>query len=69
MSISVQSKITVAAENGPKFLTALKPVFDNVATNPACTYSEVFQDTQNPGTFRFIQNWNCTKEDLKEVND
>ncbi|OCK95915.1 uncharacterized protein K441DRAFT_554130 [Cenococcum geophilum 1.58] len=67
MPFSFHIKITVAPENAEKFLAALKPVFEGFAAEPECTYFEVFQDPENPGTFRLVENWNATKEQIFEV--
>ena len=68
MPLSFHIKITVAPENAEKFLAALKPVFEGFAAEPECTYFEVFQDPENPGTFRLVENWNATKEQIFEVS-
>ena len=68
MPLSFHIKITVAPENAEKFLAALKPVFEGFAAAPECTYFEVFQDPKNPGTFRFVENWNTAKEHMVEVS-
>ena len=68
MPFSFHVKITVAPENAEKFLAALKPVFEKLAAEPECTYFEVFQDPENPGTFRFVENWNTAKEHMVEVS-
>jgi len=68
MPLSFHVKIAVAPENAEKFLAALKPVFEKFTAEPDCTYFEVFQDPENPGTFRFVENWNATKEHIVEVH-
>ncbi|OCL10314.1 hypothetical protein AOQ84DRAFT_289535 [Glonium stellatum] len=67
MPLSLHIKITVAPENGEKFLAALKPVFEKVVAEPECTYFEVFQNPETPGAFCLVQNWNCTKQEMIEV--
>ena len=60
--ISLQVSITVAPENIDKFLAALKPCYDAVTAEPECTFFEVFHDMDNPGHFRFVENWSKSKE-------
>lgn len=60
--ISLHVNITVAPENVDKFLAAFKPCFDAVTAEPECTFFEVFHDQDNPGRFRFVENWSKDKE-------
>lgn len=60
--ISLHVNITVAPENVDKFLAAFKTCFDAVTAEPECTFFEVFHDVDNPGTFRFVENWSKDKE-------
>lgn len=59
---SLHIDITVAPESVDKFLEILKPLFDLVAAEPECTFYEVFHDPDNPGHFRFVENWSKDKE-------
>lgn len=65
---SVHMKITVDASNADVFLKALKPVFDAVVADPKNTFIEVYQDEQNLGVFRLVENWDASVEYLKEVS-
>ena len=60
--ISLHVNITVAPENVDKFLAAFKTCFDAVTAEPECTFFEVFHDVDNPGDFRFVENWSKDKE-------
>ena len=60
--VSLHVDITVAPENVDKFLGLLKPCFELVVAEPECTFFEVFHDTENPGRFRFVENWSKDKE-------
>ncbi|KAF6238116.1 hypothetical protein HO173_003750 [Letharia columbiana] len=60
--ISLHVNITVAPENVDKFLAAFKICFDAVTAEPECTFFEVFHDADNPGHFRFVENWSKDEE-------
>ena len=64
---SIHVTITVAPENAEKFLALLKPCFDAVTAEPECLFFEVFQDPEEPGSFRFVENWSKDKEWLITV--
>ena len=55
--MSLQVDVTVAPENAEKFLQLLKPVFDLVVAEPECLFFEVFHDPDNPGHFRWVEDW------------
>lgn len=65
--ISFHVSITVAPENVDKFLAALKPCFDAVTAEPENTFFEVFHDVDNPGHFRFVENWSKDQEWFMKV--
>lgn len=65
--ISVHVSITVAPSDIDAFLLALKPVYDAVTAEPECTYFEVFHSLEEPGAFRFVENWSRSKEWFIEV--
>jgi hypothetical protein len=64
---SIHVSITVAPENVEKFLDALKPVYDAVVAEPNCTLFQVFHKAEEPGVFRFVENWNATVDWLVNV--
>ena len=59
---SLHVTVTVAPENIDKFLAAFKACFDAVTAEPECTYFEVFQDSDTPGRFKWVENWSKDKE-------
>lgn len=59
--------ITIDPSNIGAFLTALKPVYEALVSEPNCTYFEVFHSLEEPGAFRFVENWDQTKEWFLEV--
>ncbi|KAF2707230.1 hypothetical protein K504DRAFT_535755 [Pleomassaria siparia CBS 279.74] len=61
-SISLHVHITIDPSNVEKFLEALKPGYEGVIAEPENTYFEVFHNPENPGEFKFVENWNGTKE-------
>lgn len=65
--ISLHVTIVVAPENVEKFLSLLKPCFDAVIAEPECTSFEVFHDQEQPGYFRFVENWSQDQEWLIKV--
>jgi len=68
-SISLHVRITIAPENVPAFLEALKPAYDAVIAEPECTLFEVCQSPSEPGVFKFVENWNATKEWMMTVSE
>ncbi|KAF2751192.1 hypothetical protein M011DRAFT_473700 [Sporormia fimetaria CBS 119925] len=60
--ISLHVEITVAPENVDKFLEALKPCYEAVIAEEKCTFFEVFHSAENPGVFKFVENWDATVE-------
>lgn len=65
--ISVHIKITVDPAHAETYLNALKPVFTAVIAEPRNTFFEVYQDEQNPGVFKLVENWTASVEYMKEV--
>lgn len=65
--ISLHVTIVVAPENADKFPNLLKPVFDAVTAEPENLFFEVFQDPEQPGYFRFVENWSMDKDWLINV--
>src|SRR5688500_2050766 len=66
-SFSFHVKYQVAPENVENFLAALKPVYDLVTVEPNCIFFEVYRSAEEPGLFRFVENWNATMEWLMNV--
>ena len=60
--------IVVAPENIDRFLEYLKPCFEAVVAEPECAAFEVFHDPEQPGCFRFVENWRRDKEWLIKVS-
>ena len=65
--ISLHVTIVVAPENTDKFLEHMKPCFDAVTAEPECMSFQVFHDPEQPGYFRFVENWSKDKEWLIKV--
>ena len=65
--ISLHVTIVVAPENSAEFLKLLKPCFDAVTAEPECMSFQVFHDPEQPGYFRFVENWSRDKEWLIKV--
>ena len=65
--ISLHVTIVVAPENTDKFLEYMKPCFDAVTAEPECMSFQVFHDAEQPGYFRFVENWSKDKEWLIKV--
>lgn len=55
--ISLHVTIHIAPENVPKFMEAYKPIFDKVTAEPECTFFQVYQSPEDPGTFTWVENW------------
>jgi quinol monooxygenase YgiN len=41
------------------FLAEFQKVFDLVTAEPECSFFEVFQDPDEPGHLRWVENWNA----------
>lgn len=67
-SFSLHVRITIAPENVPAFLEALKPAYDAVIAEPNCTSFEVYQSPEEPGVIKFVEHWNATKEWMMTVS-
>lgn len=55
--ISLHVTVFLAADNVPRFLEAYKPVFDKVVAEPECTFFQVYQSPEEPGTLSWVENW------------
>ncbi|KAK4059006.1 hypothetical protein Trihar35433_11267 [Trichoderma harzianum] len=64
---SVHVTITIDPTNTSAFLTAFRRIYEIVAAEPECTYFEVFQSLEEPGVFRFVENWSKDVQWFKEV--
>lgn len=68
-SISVHITITINPLNNEAFLEALRPTFEAATKEPLNTSMEVFQDANNPGVFRIVENWNASVEYMMSVRN
>lgn len=59
---SLHLDVTVAPENVDKFLAAFKPCYEAVIAEPENTFFEVFQEADQPGHFRIVENWSKGKD-------
>ncbi|KAF1993400.1 hypothetical protein P154DRAFT_527776 [Amniculicola lignicola CBS 123094] len=66
-SISLHVKVTVAPENREIFLAEFKKVYDLVVLEPECTFFELYENKDEPGAFKWVENWNATREWLMSV--
>lgn len=60
--VSLHVTVTIAAENVEKFLDAFKPVYDVVTAEPECLFFELFQDAEDPGRLKWVEDWSKDKE-------
>jgi hypothetical protein len=67
-SISLHVKVFIAPENVPKFKEAMRPVFDAVASEPECTFFEIYHNPEKPGELKWVENWNQSVEWLMNVS-
>ncbi|KAL9072498.1 MAG: hypothetical protein Q9161_003510 [Pseudevernia consocians] len=65
--LSIHVKITVDPSNTETFLKALEPTFSNVSAEPLNIFCEVYKDGNNPGVFKFVENWNATLDHMMNV--
>ncbi|KAE8160224.1 hypothetical protein BDV40DRAFT_302535 [Aspergillus tamarii] len=61
-SISLQVTIHLNPEDLPKFWTAMKPAYEAVIAEPECTFFELYQEPDSPGTISWVENWSASKE-------
>ena len=66
--ISLHVTCTIAPENADKFLAAFKDCFDHVIKEPDCTFFELYRDPENPGRFKWVENWSRDKDWLIKVS-
>ncbi|UKZ76910.1 hypothetical protein TrVFT333_004625 [Trichoderma virens FT-333] len=63
---SLHVTITIDPANISAFLAAFRPVYKAVVAEPDCTYFEVFHSLEEPGVFRFVENWSKDPQWFKE---
>jgi quinol monooxygenase YgiN len=56
-SLSLHMTVYIRPENLGKFWEAFKPLYDNVIAEPECTFFEVYQSPEDPGTISWVENW------------
>ncbi|KAL5360382.1 hypothetical protein BJX96DRAFT_175241 [Aspergillus floccosus] len=66
-NLSLHMTVYINPENLEKFWAAFKPVYDNVSAEPECTFFEVYQSPEDPGTISWVENWSKPIEWLLEV--
>ncbi|KAF2026163.1 hypothetical protein EK21DRAFT_74805 [Setomelanomma holmii] len=57
---SIHVTIRVAPADAPAFLAALKRAHTVVATLPEHVSFELYQHPNEPGTYKYIENWNAS---------
>lgn len=65
---SLHVNITIDPSNVDAFLAAFRPVYEAVVAEPDCSFFEVFYSLDEPGVFRFVENWNKSREWFLEVS-
>ncbi|RAL10246.1 putative quinol monooxygenase [Aspergillus homomorphus CBS 101889] len=65
--ISLHVTVHISPENLPKFWEAMHPVYEKVIAEPECTFFEIYQSPENPGTLSWVENWSQSLEWLFEV--
>lgn len=55
--ISLQVTVYIAPENVKRFFEVCKPVFDKVTAEPECTFFEIYQSKEGPGTLSWVEDW------------
>ncbi|KAF4462106.1 hypothetical protein FALBO_11086 [Fusarium albosuccineum] len=65
--ISLHVTIHINPDDVDKFFTYFKPVYDKVTAEPECTFFEVYQSPEDPGTLHWVENWTQTVDWLLTV--
>ncbi|KAJ3545725.1 hypothetical protein NM208_g2367 [Fusarium decemcellulare] len=65
--ISLHVTIHINPDDVDKFFTYFKPVYDKVTAEPECTFFEVYQSPEDPGTLHWVENWSQTVDWLLTV--
>ncbi|OJJ32194.1 hypothetical protein ASPWEDRAFT_53881 [Aspergillus wentii DTO 134E9] len=60
--ISLQVTIFIKPEDLPKFWESFMPVYNKVIAEPECTFFEVYQSPEEPGTLSWVENWTESTE-------
>ncbi|KAI1873735.1 uncharacterized protein JN550_003004 [Neoarthrinium moseri] len=60
--VSLQVKIYLKPEDLPKFFEHFKPAYDQIIAEPECTFFEMYQSQEEPGTLFWVENWSVSKE-------
>jgi quinol monooxygenase YgiN len=55
--LSVQMTAYMDPKDLPQFWELFRPVFEKVIAEPHCTFFEVYQSPEDPGTISWIENW------------
>lgn len=55
--LSLHMTVYISPENVEKFWEAFKPLYDHVIAEPECTFFEVYQSAEDPGTISWVENW------------
>ncbi|PWY75204.1 hypothetical protein BO94DRAFT_524009 [Aspergillus sclerotioniger CBS 115572] len=63
---SLHITIHINPSDLPKFWEAFRPVYEKVIGEPECTFFEVYQSPEEPGTLSWVENWSKSKEWLLE---
>ncbi|GKZ82239.1 hypothetical protein AnigIFM56816_007047 [Aspergillus niger] len=66
-SISLQVTVHLKPEDLPKFWEAFEPTYKAVTAEPECTFFELYQAPDSPGTISWVENWSASKEWLMGV--
>jgi quinol monooxygenase YgiN len=66
--LSLHVTITIDPSDIGRFLAAFKPCYESVVAEPDCTFFEVFHSLDEPGVFRFVENWTKSQEWFLEVS-
>lgn len=56
-SISLQVTVHLKPEDLPKFWEAFEPTYKAVTAEPECTFFELYQAPDSPGTISWVENW------------
>lgn len=56
-SISLQVTVHLKPEDVPKFWAAFEPAYKAVIAEPECTFFELYQSLDSPGTISWVENW------------
>lgn len=55
--ISLHVQVTIDPKDVPAFVEAMTPIFDIVTAEPNCTFFEIYQSMEDPGTISWVENW------------